>query len=76
MNFIHGFKDGFKGFMENIWGIMNFLLLSVVYFIGVGISRVVAGKKSFFGKKPEKVDTYWTRLDLKKEPMERYYRQF
>jgi hypothetical protein len=79
MSFLSGIKEGFKEFGENIALIVNSLLLSVVYFLGVGPTSLVAKivRKSFLDVKIEKKSkTYWSDLNLKKRPEEEYYRQF
>lgn len=75
--FTLGFWKGFKQFGHIINNIINFVLLSVVYFIGVGITFLVAkimGKH--FLNTGKKKDTYWVKLNLGKQKMEDYYRQF
>ena len=71
------FKKGMKGFGENITIIVNSVLLSLVYFIGVGFTSMFAkliGKRFLDIKKNR--ETYWDDLNLKKEDLKRYYRQF
>jgi hypothetical protein len=78
-NFFSGFGEGFKEFGENVALIVNSLLLSVVYIIGVGLTSLVSKlfKKSFLDmKQSKKSKTYWSNLNLKKRPDEEYYRQF
>jgi hypothetical protein len=77
--FVFGFKKGFKEFGENIGLIVNSILLSAVYFIGVGPTYLVAkivGKKFLDTKTDKKAKTYWSTLDLDKKTIEEYYRQF
>lgn len=77
--FFQGFKKGTKDFGHNISTIINSVLLSIVYIIGVGLTSVIAklvGKHFLDTKTSEKADTYWTDLDLKKKSIEDYYRQF
>jgi hypothetical protein len=79
MRFLSGIKEGFKEFGENIALIVNSVLLSIVYFVGVGPTSLFAKlvKKSFLDVKIEKKSkTYWSDLNLKKRPEEEYYRQF
>lgn len=78
-NFFIGVKEGTKLFGETISGIVNFILLSFVYFIGVGVTSIIAklSKKRFLELKiSEKEKTYWSELNLTKKPLEEYYRQF
>jgi len=42
MKFLKGFKEGFKEFGEAITAIINFILLLIVYLIGVGITTIIA----------------------------------
>lgn len=75
--FLKGFKKGMKGFGENITVIINSILLSFVYFIGVGPTSIIAKLfgKHFLDLKYSK-DSYWSDLNLKKKKLEDYYRQF
>jgi len=75
--FFEGFKEGTKLFGENISVIINFILLSLVYFVGVGLTSVfakIAGKE--FLESNKKTNTYWEELNLTKKPVGEYYRQF
>jgi hypothetical protein len=81
--FFKGFGKGFKDFGHNISRIVNSLLLIIVYFIGAGITAIVAkitGKHflehKYPGKEKTKAKSYWKELDLKKKSIEQYYRQF
>jgi len=78
-NFFSGFKKGQNEFGSIISSIINAILLSLVYFIGVGINSVFAkiSNKDFLSLKKEKAaDTYWEDLNLTKKTLEEYYRQF
>jgi len=68
---------GMKEFSQIITTIVNSILLSAVYILGIGLTSVVAKvmKKDFMNLK-KKSDTYWTDLNLKKRPFEKYLRQF
>ncbi len=77
--FFSGFKNGFLDFSELIARIVNSLLLSLVYFIGVGLTSIFAkiARKHFLETNSfKKKNTYWSDLDLKKRDIEEYYRQF
>jgi len=79
LKFIEGFKEGQKRFGEPLGVIINSIILSVVYFIGVGITSVIAkiANKHFLElNKETNVKTYWEELNLTKRPMEEYYKQF
>ena len=75
--FFNGFQKGMECFSDNISTIINFLLLSIVYLIGVGLNSIVAKlfSKHFLNMKKKK-DSYWLDLNLKKKPNDEYYRQF
>jgi len=75
--FIKGFKKGMGNFGQNIAIIINTLLLSFVYFVGVGPTSIVAKivGKHFLEIKLSK-SSYWSDLNLKKKSIEDYYRQF
>lgn len=77
--FLVGFKFGFKNFSHSISSVVNLILLSVVYFIGVGLTLIMAKlfKKKFLDTSIEKkYKTYWSSLNLGKRPLKDYYRQF
>lgn len=78
-HFLLGFKKGMQNFGKSITAIVNSVLLAIVYFIGVGFASVLAKllRKHFFETEiSEKRNTYWSDLDLKKKPIDEYYRQF
>jgi len=71
------FIEGSKMFGELISAIINLLLLSIVYFIGFGLTSISAmalGKK-FIDDKATK-DSYWEELNLTTQSFKEYYRQF
>ncbi len=76
--FFIGLKEGFKQFGNFITNITNFILLFFVYFIGVGLTSIVAkiSKKHFLDLKKENKESYWKELNLTTQPKENYYRQF
>jgi len=71
------FKKGMKNFGDNMAIVVNSVLLSFVYIIGIGLTSIFA---KLFGKKfletKRRSDSYWSDLNLKKKPIEEYYRQF
>lgn len=77
--FFKGFKNGMENFGKNIAIIINSISLSIIYILGVGITSIVAKifKKHFLNLKISKKEkTYWLELNLKKRPIEEYYKQF
>ena len=78
-DFASGFGKGFKEFGQNIAVIVNTILLSVVYLVGVGITSLIAKlmhKRFLDINMQSKAKTYWSDLNLKKKPTNEYYRQF
>ena len=77
--FFRGFKKGFNMFGETIATLVNSVLLFIVYVVGIGLTSLAAKlvKKRFLELKIEKdKESYWSDLNLKKEKIEKYYRQF
>ncbi len=75
--FVKGFKTGFRTFGYKVTNVINFILLSIVYFVGVGATSLAAKatKKKFLELKQEG-KTYWKERNLGKQPLENYYKQF
>jgi|SRR3989338_5662107 len=75
--FFKGFKEGMGDFGHNIASIINTVLLSFVYVVGVAPTSIVAKilGKHFLETKLSK-SSYWSALNLKKKSIEEYYRQF
>ena len=77
--FFEGIKEGNKNFTKNISIIVNSALLSLVYFVGIGFTFLLAkifNKKFLDTEIDRERDTYWKDLNLKSKPIEEYYRQF
>ncbi|MAG47621.1 hypothetical protein CL617_03370 [archaeon] len=76
--FLKGFKKGMRDFGENISTVVNSILLSFVYLIGVGVTSFIAKRfnKKFLDFKKEENDSYWSKLNLRKKPLKEYFRQF
>ena len=76
--FFKGFLTGFKRFGHTFATVVNFVLLTIVYIIGVGLTSIVAKAvgKSFLNTKKRRKPSYWEDKNLTKEPKENYYRQF
>ncbi len=78
MDFFRGFIKGFKEFSELIANTFNFLILSVVYFIGIGMTSIFAklfGKHFLKMKKPNS-ESYWEEREPISKNIEDYYNQF
>ena len=76
--FFRGFKKGMINFGQGIALIINSILLTFVYLLGVGLTSIVAklSRKHFLDMKLSKKNSYWSDLGLKKKPLRDYYRQF
>jgi len=74
---VDDFMEGSKMFGKYISAIINLLLLSIVYFIGFGLTSIFAKVfgKNFIDDKIKK-ESYWEELNLTTQPFNEYYRQF
>lgn len=78
-SFLKGIKEGFKDLPLAINNIINTILLTILYFIGIGPIAIVMklGKKRLLLTYKEKEkNSYWLDYNLTKEKEENYYRQF
>ena len=77
-SFFKGIKEGNKFFAEAIVTLINTILLTIVYVLGIGITAIVAKiiGKTFLKLNLINSKTYWEDLNLEKKPKEYYYRQF
>lgn len=78
-HFFSGFKKGMQYLRQEIILIINSILLSIVYILGIGVTSIFAKlfRKRFLDTKISRErETYWSNLDLEKEPVDNYYRQF
>lgn len=76
--FLRGFGSGVRLFSETISIIVNCILLTLVYLIGVGITSISAKifKKKFLDLNPTNEESYWEDVEKKDMKMEDHYRQF
>ena len=77
--FFKGLKKGIHNFGQCIAIIINSVLLSIVYLLGVGLTSIFAklSNKHFLDVMPsKKKDSYWSDLNLKKKSIGEYYKQF
>jgi len=60
-----------------ISSLINFILLSFVYFVGIGLTSVIAkiSNKKFLILKKENKDSYWEDKEVSNK-FEDYFRQF
>ena len=76
--FFKGLQQGFKNFGHAITQIINFFLLLVVYFIGIGPVSVISrlSGKHFLELKKQNKPSNWHEHKVAKQPLEKYYRTF
>lgn len=78
IEFLKYFKKGMEEFGHTIAIVINSILLSIVYFVGIGITSLIAkliGKR-FLEEELNDSKTYWENLNLGRNKLEAYYRQF
>lgn len=76
--FLIGIKKGFELYGETITLVINSLLLTIVYFLGVGTTSIMAkivGKR-FLDLNFNEKKSYWEEVDKVNRNKEPYYRQF
>ncbi|MAE13466.1 hypothetical protein CMO92_02790 [Candidatus Woesearchaeota archaeon] len=77
--FWKGFTSGMALFGHTISTLVNSILLTFVYVVGVGLSSLfvrISGKRLVQKRISKKAKSYWSNLSTKKRPLEEYYRQF
>lgn len=77
--FFNEMKGGQKSFGEDIASIINFFMLTFVYFFGIGLTSIFAkifGKNFLDMEINKDSTTYWGNLSSIKKSVEEYYRQF
>ena len=76
--FFGGVGAGMKLFGTCMSTVVNTVLMSIVYFFGVGLSALFAriGRKELLATEVGKQKTYWQSLRLRKKKTDDYYRQF
>jgi len=78
-DFFKGLKQGQKLFGEVIAMVVNSLLLTLVYIIGVGVTSIFAkiiGKDFLDKKLDSEAKSYWEDFNLGLRKKEEYYRQY
>jgi len=71
MGFIKQILSGQKEFMLDLLAPVNFTLLSIAYFLGVGLSRILIRKE-----KTKEGKSFWVNSNLTKKEKESFLRQF
>ena len=63
--FLKSYARGFQTFGLHVSTVVNFVLLLIVYFVGIGLTSLFgkAARKKFLDLNPES-KTYWTELKL------------
>ena len=77
IDFLKGFKDGFKEFGLRINSGITGSIMVFVYFIGVGLTSIFGklSKKKFLDINPKK-DSYWIDIEDTEKTLEDYRRSF
>lgn len=77
-HFFSGFTEGFGNFGRGVPAAVNYIILSIVYFLGVGITVLAARlkRKHFLEIEPKGKSSYFTESDMKRKEKDSYYRQF
>lgn len=74
--FLKSFVRGFQAFGMHVTTVVNFVLLLIVYFVGIGLTSLFgkAARKRFMELNPQS-ETYWTELKLsyKKEDYKKMF---
>lgn len=79
MTFFGDLKEGSKKYGEEVAFLINCVLLSFAYLVGVGLTWIVARvfHKRFMALAPEPSKTsYWEKSTMSERKKEEYYRQF
>lgn len=73
----HAIKKILEPIGKIISSIVNFILLGIVYFVGIGITSIIFKLfgKHFLDLKNNKA-SYWEERNLSKEPIEKYHRMY
>lgn len=71
-------KSGFERIGKTISNIVNFILLSIIYFIGIGPVAVISKLmgKHFLEPKKDSRKSNWHEHKVEKQPLDKYYRTF
>ncbi|MCX6709904.1 MAG: hypothetical protein NTV63_03040 [Candidatus Woesearchaeota archaeon] len=78
IDFFRGFIKGFKRVGENAAVFINSIILSVVYFLGIGLTAIFAKafRKHFIKVKKPNSATYWEEREKVSGKIEDYFDQF
>lgn len=77
--FFRGYKKGMENFGSIISTIVNTIILSIVYILGIGLTSILAKivRKKFIETKVLKnKETYWSNIDSKNKSIKEFYKQF
>ncbi len=77
-HFFSGFSEGFGDFGRVVSATFNYIILSIVYFLGVGATVLAARlkRKHFLEIEPPVKPSYFMESDVKRKEKDSYYRQF
>lgn len=77
--FFLGAKKGMQKFGHHVGRVVNTTLLILIYFLAIGPTSLIAKFKNKHFLKlslDKKTNSYWEDLNLGKQPIEKYYKQF
>ena len=76
--FRKGFGNGFRKFGLSVAEIVNAVLLTIMYVVGVGLAALLVrlSGKSLLNLGRKKQKSYYGEKNIGSEEMEEYYRQF
>ena len=79
MGLFNDIKQGQKMFGEDVSSVINFILLSGIYLVSIGLTSIfakISGKHFLELDINKNRESYWSDLNLVKKPIKEYYRQF
>jgi hypothetical protein len=78
LSFFKGVQSGMKLFGECTSALVNAILLSVVYLVGIGLSRLLAPRSHREMMEPpsKRSRSYWRSMRAEKRSLDEHYRQF
>ena len=78
IEFVKGFRKGFKDFAFKVTDVINFILLFFVYYLGVGLTSIIAKvfRKHFLDLNFKDKNSYWVRHKQTSKKIDEFYRQF
>ncbi len=75
-NFLAGYKEGFLLFGKTLSNLIHIILLSLIYFIGVGLTSIICrlrGKKFLELKQDKNKISYWEDKEIDEKNIHRMF---